>query len=329
MHSTWMWPFVDKKTPWRISPFDSKILRSCWSRLGKTMILKQQTFQRKHYFCLYGDENINIHHFWCVSLVCLEVEIKDQTGDSAPRNEGDSEPRSEQMNTAEAEAPREEIRETREAETKLEDEIRKSSSTKEEDSSVVMSYTTWTNVSLHNPPPQSWNKKKTVCIHRVSYFDVLCWFLILGTFISELMFTDFVCLMIRLMWGSSNHRFCAFWCWFLRTGHTKKFYWEWVQSKIQVFANEVLPSKHGRKIMKHIYHFVSNCPKMMGIVLISLYFIGVFTSEAEAECDESKKCIMGASCHLRWSTSMAQTLIACRRMFLRAKGAQARDQVTI
>lgn len=51
--------------------------------------------------------------------------------------------------------------------------------------------------------------------------------------------------------------------------------------------------------MKHIYHFVSNCPKMMGIVLISLYFIGVFTSEAEAECDESKKCIMGASCHLR------------------------------
>ena len=70
------------------------------------------------------------------------MEIKDQTGDSAPRNEGDSEPRSEQMNTAEAEAPREEIRETREAETKLEDEIRKSSSTKEEDSSVVMSYTT-------------------------------------------------------------------------------------------------------------------------------------------------------------------------------------------
>lgn len=31
-------------------------------------------------------------------------------------------------------------------------------------------------------------------------------------------------LMIRLMWGSSNHRFCAFWCWFLRTGHTNKFF---------------------------------------------------------------------------------------------------------
>ena len=73
------------------------------------------------------------------------MEIKDQTGDSAPGNEGESEPRSEQ-NTAEA--PREageetrEPRETREAEMKLEDEIRNSSSTKEEDSSVVMSYTT-------------------------------------------------------------------------------------------------------------------------------------------------------------------------------------------
>ena len=84
------------------------------------------------------------------------------------------------------------------------------------------------------------------------------------------------------------------------------------KSKIQVFANEVLPSKHEKNheivinthfIIYHIlYHFVSNCHKMMGIggiVLISFYFIGVFTSEAEAECDESKKCIMGASCHLR------------------------------
>ena len=289
---------------------------------GKTMILKQQTIQRKHCFCLYGDENINIHHFWCVSLVS-EVEIKDQTGDSAPRNEGDSEPRSEQMNTAEAEAPREEIRETREAETKLEDEIRKSSSTKEEDSSVVM-YLHHLNQCFTTQSAPTILEQKENSLHS-SRVVLWCTLLHLHLWIDVRRF----CLMIRLMWGSSNHRFCAFWCWFLRTGHTKKFYWEWVQSKIQVFANEVLPSKHGRKIMKHIYHFVSNCPKMMGIVLISLYFIGVFTSEAEAECDESKKCIMGASCHLRWSTSMAQTLIACRRMFLRAKGAQARDQVTI
>jgi len=89
-------------------------------------------------------EDITIR-FQDPSQLLEQVEIKDQTGDSAPRND-DSEPRSEQMDTAEAEAPREEIREetreTREAETKLEDEIRKSSSTKEEDSSVVMSYTT-------------------------------------------------------------------------------------------------------------------------------------------------------------------------------------------